>query len=83
MSKNLYYPPPPYQGYSTPVSDNLAQETLTAIDPAFKHGLKEISITPLPHAIKEAAAISYLIGKGYDYHTAHYTVESWWKMGYY
>jgi hypothetical protein len=82
MSQNPYYPSPSYQGYPTPASGNLAQETLAAIEPAFNHGLKEISITPLPHALKEAAAISYLIGKGYDYNTAHQIVESWWKMGY-
>jgi hypothetical protein len=83
MSQSPYYPLSPYQGQTTPIAGNLAQETLTAIDPAFKHGLKEISITPLPHAIKEAAAVSYLIGRGYDYNTAHNIVESWWKMGYY
>jgi hypothetical protein len=83
MSQSPSYQPSPYQGQSTPIAGNLAQETLSAIDPAFKHGLKEISITPLPHAIKEAAAVSYLIGRGYDYNTAHNIVESWWKMGYY
>jgi hypothetical protein len=80
LSQNPYYPTPPYQGTPTPY--NLAQETLTAIEPAFKHGLKELSITPLPHVLKEAAAISYLLGKGYDYNTAFQTVESWWQMGY-
>jgi hypothetical protein len=83
MLQSPYYPSSPYQKQSTPIAGDLAQETLTAIDPAFRHGLKEISITPLPHAIKEAAATSYLIGRGYDYNTAHNIVESWWKMGYY
>jgi hypothetical protein len=76
MLQSPYYPSSPYQKQSTPIAGDLAQETLIAIDPAFKHGLKEISITPLPHAIKEAAATSYLIGRGYDYNTAHNIVES-------
>jgi hypothetical protein len=83
MLQSPYYPSSPYQGQSSPIAGDLARETLSAIDPAFRHGLNELSITPLPHVIKEAAAISYLIGKGYDYNTAHQTVECWWKMGYY
>jgi hypothetical protein len=82
MSQYPYYPSPSYQGDPAPVAGNLAQETLTAIDPAFKHGLKELSITPLPHVLKEATATGYLLGRGYDFKTAHQIVESWWKMGY-
>jgi hypothetical protein len=82
MSQNPYYPPPPYQGYPTSVSDNLAQETIAVIEPAFRHGLKEISFAPLPHVLKETAAISYLLGKGYDFNTAYQTVESWEQMGF-
>lgn len=81
MKQYPYYPSPPYQGYPTPY--NLAQETLTVIDPVVKHGLAEAAAISYPHALKEAAAISYLLGKGYDLHTAHQTVESWWQLGYY
>jgi hypothetical protein len=68
VSQNPYYSSPPYQGY--PTQHNLAQETLKVIEPVVKHGLKEV------------AAISYLIGKGYDYNTAHQIVESWEHMGF-
>jgi hypothetical protein len=82
MSQNPYYPSPSYQGYPTPASGNIAQETLIAIEPAFKHGLNEISFAPLPHVLRETAAISYLLGMGYDFNTAYQTVESWEQKGF-
>jgi hypothetical protein len=83
MLQSPYFPSSSYQGQSAPIAGNLARETLSVIDPAFKHGLTKMSIIPLPFALKETAAISYLMGKGYDFNSAHGIVESWWKLGYY
>lgn len=75
----------PHYSYPCPQayypSYDLKHETLTAIAPVVKHGLKEATETSYPHALKEAAAISYLMGKGYNYPTAWQIVESWWKVG--
>ncbi|WP_409340381.1 hypothetical protein [Paenibacillus sp. MBLB4367] len=80
MYQNPYYSQS-YPGHSSS-HHQLAMETLTAIDPFVKHGMKEAHATSYPHALREAAAISYLMGKGFGYATAHQIVESWWKMGY-
>jgi hypothetical protein len=57
---------------------DLKHETLTATAHVVKHGLEEAKEISLPHALKQAAAISYLMGKGYNYRTAWEIVESWW-----
>ncbi|MFT8321625.1 MAG: hypothetical protein ABF649_12025 [Bacillus sp. (in: firmicutes)] len=60
--------------------NNLAeQQTLQIINPAIQHGIREAQHLGYHHALKEAVAIGYLMGKGYDYHTAWRTVESWWR----
>lgn len=53
---------------------------LRMIMPAVNHSLYEAPKTSVHHAIYEAAAISYLMGRGYDFHTARRIVESW-EMG--
>ncbi|MEC0484524.1 hypothetical protein [Bacillus glycinifermentans] len=58
---------------------NLKQQTLTAIDPVVRHGLREAQHLGYRHALREAVAIGYLMGRGYQYHTAWKTVESWWR----
>jgi len=55
------------------------QQTMTAISPAVRHGLREAYHLGYQHALTEAVAIGYLMGKGYDYDTAWRTVESWWR----
>ncbi|WP_374721047.1 hypothetical protein [Peribacillus tepidiphilus] len=51
--------------------------TLTAITPFVNYGLKEGKHTSFKHALEEVAAMSYLLGKGFDPQTAYLTVESW------
>ena len=58
---------------------NLQQQTLSAISPAVRHGLREAQHLGYEHALREAVAIGYLMGRGYDFHTAWRTVESWWR----
>jgi hypothetical protein len=65
-----------YPTYGYP--QNLKHETLAAVEPWVNHGLEEAEIFSLDHALREAAAISYLMGKGYNPHIAHKIVESWW-----
>ena len=48
-----------------------------AVQPVVHYGLHEMARTSPSHAMYEVAAISYLMGSGYDYHTAHRIVESW------
>lgn len=50
---------------------------LTRVMPAVQHSLYEAPKTSVHHAIYEAAAISYLMGCGYDFCTARQIVESW------
>jgi hypothetical protein len=58
---------------------NLKNEALNAVKPFVDYGLHEASYTSYSHALTEVAAIAYLLGKGYDPHTAYHTVESWEK----
>ncbi|MBE7106924.1 hypothetical protein FT637_29290 [Bacillus cereus] len=57
----------------------LQQQTLTVISSAVRHGLREAQHLGYQHALTEAVAIGYLLGRGYDYNTAWKTVESWWR----
>jgi hypothetical protein len=59
----------------------LEQETLGVTAPVVHHGLKEAKVISYQHALQQAAAISYLMGKGYNFLTAWQIVESWWKRG--
>ncbi|WP_378932342.1 hypothetical protein [Metabacillus herbersteinensis] len=60
-----------------PLYPHLKPQILNMIDPFVKYGLKEAKATSYEHALQEVAAITYLIGKGMDPHTAYLTVESW------
>ncbi|MDX8366048.1 hypothetical protein SLH52_12750 [Cytobacillus sp. IB215665] len=50
---------------------------LGTVEPIVQYGLKEAQHTSYMHAMREVAAIAYLMGKGYDQKTAWQTVESW------
>jgi hypothetical protein len=50
---------------------------LSTVEPIVQYGLKEAQFTSHLHAMREVAAISYLIGRGYDPRIAHQIVESW------
>ncbi|MEH7402901.1 MULTISPECIES: hypothetical protein [Bacillaceae] len=65
--------------YRNPQQTVNPQQILTLINPAVSHGLKEAQQLGYQHALTEAVAIGYLMGKGYDYNTAWKTVESWWR----
>lgn len=55
----------------------LKLETLSQVNPWVQYGINEAQKTSFSHAMMEIAAISYLMGKGYDPRTAHQIVESW------
>ncbi|MGG3798611.1 hypothetical protein [Metabacillus fastidiosus] len=68
----------PYQQQSHNLqTQQLKQHTLSTVEPIVQYGLKEAQVTSYLHAMREASAISYLIGRGYDPQTAHQIVESW------
>ncbi|OPG96304.1 hypothetical protein B2I21_23440 [Chryseobacterium mucoviscidosis] len=58
---------------------HLQHQTLVTISPVVRHGLREAQYLGYQHALTEAVAIGYLMGKGYDFDTAWRTVESWWR----
>lgn len=62
--------------YQRPASQE--QHVLHLISPVVSHGLREAQHLGYEHALREAVAIGYLMGRGHDYHTAWKTVESWW-----
>lgn len=76
-----YYQWPSYPFYEPfqPANrdQSLKYHTLSMLEPLVQYGLKEAQTTSMPHAMREVAAISYLIGKGYDPKTAYQMVESW------
>lgn len=50
---------------------------LRLLMPVVHYGLYEQPKTSFHHALYEVAAISYLMGRGCDFYTAHRIVESW------
>lgn len=58
---------------------HLKQPVLNLVKPWVEYGVKEAKYTSVPHAMTEIAAITYLIGKGFNPTVAHYIVESWEK----
>jgi hypothetical protein len=61
----------------SPRNQQLKHQTLSTVEPIVQYGLKEAQVTSHLHAMREVAAIAYLIGKGYDPRMAHQMVESW------
>ncbi|KKK36081.1 hypothetical protein WQ57_21400 [Mesobacillus campisalis] len=58
-------------------SQQLKHHTMTTVGTAVKYGLQEAKVTSYQHAMLEVAAISFLMGKGYNFQTARQIVESW------
>ena len=50
---------------------------LSNIEPLVQYGLHEAQHTSFPHALREVAAITYLMGMGYEPAVARKIVESW------
>ncbi|MCM3595820.1 hypothetical protein M4D55_08510 [Metabacillus idriensis] len=71
------YMPYSYARYPKPVMQQLKMSTLSAVQPFVQHGLKEAHFTSYQHALMEVAAMSYLLGKGYEYNAAYQLVEAW------
>ncbi|MBA4493333.1 hypothetical protein H1191_03300 [Paenactinomyces guangxiensis] len=55
----------------------MKSSTLKAVEPFVQYGLREARYTSVEHALREVAAIAYLMGRGFDPRTAHQIVESW------
>ncbi|OEH94010.1 hypothetical protein BFG57_10210 [Bacillus solimangrovi] len=55
----------------------LKQTVLSAVEPWVQYGLHEAKKTSYIHALREVAAIAYLIGMGCHPSVAHNIVESW------
>jgi hypothetical protein len=50
---------------------------LGKVEPLVQYGLQEAQHTSYAHALREVAAITYLMGMGYEPITARKIVESW------
>jgi hypothetical protein len=82
-----HYPYQPYHHYHHPHAheylhypkkhDHLKDRVLGAVEPFVQYGLKEAKCTSYPHALREVAAITYLMGMGYEPMKARQIVESW------
>ncbi|MBD0380127.1 hypothetical protein [Paenibacillus sedimenti] len=59
------------------IDHTLRNYVLESIYPVVQYGLHEKKYTSVTHSMFEVAAITYLMGRGYDFHTAHRIVESW------
>lgn len=75
----MLYPYDPQSMYGCPDTAELKRTTLSIVEPWVRNGMREAQTISVEHALKEAAAVSYLIGKGYSPTTAHQIVESWWR----
>lgn len=94
MSNSMYYNNSIQQGFGTnPTTGNgqfippyyqqyqyMKQPVLSLVNPWVQFGVNEAKRSSLEHAFTEVAAISYLMGKGFDQTTAHLIVESWISM---
>lgn len=50
---------------------------LLQVQPAVRHGLREINTQNTRHVLIEVALMSYLMGMGFDCRTAKAIVETW------
>jgi hypothetical protein len=50
---------------------------LSKVEPFVHYGMHEAKHTSYVHALREVAAIAYLMGMGYAPNMAHPMVESW------
>jgi hypothetical protein len=66
-----------HQQIKQPLYPQLKDQTLNVIAPFVQYGLKEAKNTSFAHALQEVAAMTYLIGRGFDPQTAYAIVESW------
>lgn len=55
----------------------LRNYVLGLVAPVVHYGLYEMKYTSVAHSMFEISAITYLMGRGYDFITARRIVESW------
>jgi hypothetical protein len=63
--------------YDSPSAMIPSRDVLKRVRPWVEYGMREGRVTGMRHAMTEVAAITYLMGMGYDQYTAHRIVESW------
>ncbi|WP_240627232.1 hypothetical protein [Thermoflavimicrobium daqui] len=72
-----YYPREPKRHPRKPRYAYLKYPVLRTVEPFVQYGLREAKYTSFEHALREVAAITYLMGRGYNPRDAHQIVESW------
>jgi hypothetical protein len=73
---------PQQQTYSPQYGTDMQQlkyQVLSVTEPFVQHAFKETGKHGCKHGIREAAAMSYLVGRGYSPKMAYQIVESWEK----
>ncbi len=70
---------PSYLSYMSPMMQPFVHphQLLIKVRPWVEYGLREAQTTGFRHAMTQVTLITYLMGMGYDQHTAHRLVESW------
>lgn len=78
MNTCHYYQNPDHRNQNPHFSHHhFKQMVLGTVEPIAYYGITEAQHTSYIHALREVAAISYLMGMGYDSVTARQIVESW------
>jgi len=72
---------PQFTEYPMPKTN--PQAVITQVNPVVQYGMSEAEFTSVRHAMMEVALITYLMGTGYDFRTAHAIVEEWEALGYF
>lgn len=67
----------PAYSLSPGVNSLSACSFLLQVQPAVRHGLRELNDRNARHTMIEVALMSYLMGMGFDFRTATAIVESW------
>ncbi|TLS50002.1 hypothetical protein FE782_21940 [Paenibacillus antri] len=55
----------------------LRNYVLGTVEPVVRYGLYEMKYTSVAHSMFEISAITFLMGRGYDFPNARRIVESW------
>jgi hypothetical protein len=78
MNSYSYYQNPYHMNQNSYQSHHyLKQLVLSKVESIVQYGLKEAQYTSYTHALREVAAITYLMGMGYNPIIARQIVESW------
>jgi hypothetical protein len=77
LNNPYQYNPYPFHQNQQHHPHQFKHTVLSNVEPFVQYGLHEAKYTSYVHALREVAAITYLMGMGYNPNIAHQIVESW------